>query len=461
MADVAVVAAALLTAVMIRFQGLQGFPLSEYLGTGLFFFLGYYTTSVVENLYSLRTTLNKPMLLYRTMRMVFIVTGAFILLVFLFKGARNIFINSRFVIVLNMFAFLLYSLITRIFLLPGIFQILYGGKRRRRSNLLIAGNPEKNSQVSGLLRKSKLYSTGERIVASPVSLPEAAEDISSCILENMAEKNCSGAVVLFDSRHSMNCIAETCTVLNDSGIPFVMYGPEVFSLGYFDPWFSLQDYGAITFILRGRKEKTFNLARITDVVLSILALVILFPLLLLVTLGVKLSSKGAVLFKQERVGKNEKTFQFLKFRSMKVGEGNAEAHKKYFSDYAKGQSAEGNEKTFKLKQTTRVTTIGRIIRKTSIDELPQLINVLRGEMTFVGPRPCIPYELEHYQGWQRRRFLVKPGLTGIWQVYGRSRLPFDKAQFLDFLYTLDATGSLDFRLIIKTFPVVMFGKGGL
>ena len=230
---------------------------------------------------------------------------------------------------------------------------------------------------------------------------------------------------------------------------------------YFDPWFSLHDYGAIAFIMSGGKQSFIKLDRITDVFLAVLGIVVLSPLLLVVALAVMLSSKGPVLFKQERVGKNQKTFQFLKFRSMKVGESNAEAHRKYFSDYAQGRSAEEDNDTFKLKQPARITAVGRIIRKTSIDELPQLINVLRGEMTIVGPRPCIPYELEHYHGWQRRRFLVKPGLTGIWQVYGRSRLPFDKAQFLDFLYILDASGSLDFRLIMKTIPVVLFGKGGL
>ncbi len=460
-ADAVIVTAALLTAVLIRFGDLKGFPVSEYLGTALFFFLGYYMTSVVENLYSLRTTLNRPMLLYRTMRMVLIVTGAFILLVFLSKETRNIFINSRFVIVLNMFAFLFYSLLTRLLLLPGLFSLLYSGKRINRSNLLVVGNPDRNQRVTELLRKSRVYSTGERILPSPEVLPETAAEIASAVKSRVEKETCSGAVVLFDSRHSMDCIASTCKILNDSGIPIVIYGPELFSLGYFDPWFSLHDYGAIAFIMSGGKQSFIKLDRITDVFLAVLGIVVLSPLLLVVALAVMLSSKGPVLFKQERVGKNQKTFQFLKFRSMKVGESNAEAHRKYFSDYAQGRSAEEDNDTFKLKQPARITAVGRIIRKTSIDELPQLINVLRGEMTIVGPRPCIPYELEHYHGWQRRRFLVKPGLTGIWQVYGRSRLPFDKAQFLDFLYILDASGSLDFRLIMKTIPVVLFGKGGL
>ena len=143
-----------------------------------------------------------------------------------------------------------------------------------------------------------------------------------------------------------------------------------------------------------------------------------------------------------------------------ASDANSREHKEYFAKYARGFSS-GKPETFKLDQKNRITNVGRLIRKTSIDEFPQLFNVLRGEMTIVGPRPCIPYELEFYKSWQKRRFTVKPGLTGIWQVYGRSRLPFDHAQFLDFLYTIDMSYSLDFRLLMKTVPVILLGKGGV
>ncbi len=461
--DLATVAVSLLLAVFLRFGHLWAFPLSEYMGTGAFFFLGCYTTSVVENLYSVRTTLNRPMLLYRTMRMVFIVTGAFMLVVFLFNGARYVFIDSRFVLVFNMFIFMLLTLMNRLFLLPSLFEAFYGGKRSSRSNLLIAGNPSKNRKISALLRKSKIYATGERVLQWPDPLPDSPEGITSAVMEQMEERKCRGVILLFDKRHTVNCIAETSVMFNDLQVPFVIYGEEILDLGYFDPWFSLNDYGALTFMKRGRRPGVVTMGRFYDLLIAGGSLILLSPVLLLVALAVKLTSRGPVLFRQERVGKNGKTFGFLKFRSMKVGASNAEEHRKYFSDYAKGISAETDEdgETYKLDQSSRITTVGRLIRKTSLDEFPQLFNVLKGEMAIVGPRPCIPYELEHYRGWQRRRFMVRPGLTGIWQVYGRSRLPFDKAQFLDFLYTIDASHSLDFRLIVKTVPVVLFGKGGL
>ena len=468
-ADFFTVAAALALAILIRFGRFSAFPVTEYLGTASFFMLGYYVISVMENLYSVRTTLNRPMLLYRTLRMTLIVTGSFMLMLFLFKETRLLFIDSRFVIVFNMLIWLIITLAIKMIILPGLFKSFYGGKRSSRSNLLIAGNPSRNIGISSLLRRSSIYASDQRVVQFPETLPLDPDELTNLVFEQMKIRNCSGAVILFDKRHDFNCIANSSIQLCDAGVPFVIYAPGILDLGYFDPWFSLSDYGALTFLKKGKRPIEISLRRLSDVFLSFTGLILLSPLFLATAIGIKLSSKGKVLFKQERVGKNLKNFGFLKFRSMKDGGTNVEEHKKYFKDYANGITANsngngngnGNGNSFKLKQTSRVTGVGRVIRKTSIDELPQLVNVLRGEMTMVGPRPCIPYELDHYSGWQRRRFEVKPGLSGIWQVYGRSRLPFDQAQFLDFLYTIDSSQSLDFRLIMKTIPVVLFGKGGL
>jgi len=114
---------------------------------------------------------------------------------------------------------------------------------------------------------------------------------------------------------------------------------------------------------------------------------------------------------------------------------------------------------YKLVDDPRVTPFGRFIRRTSIDELPQMINVLRGEMSLVGPRPPIPYEVENYQEWHRLRLEVKPGLTGLWQVYGRSVLPFNESVFLDLCYVFGRNLALDINLILRTFPIVLFGRG--
>ena len=460
-ADATTVVIALSLAVLLRFGKISAFQITEYIGTAAFFMLGYYIVSVMENLYSVRTTLNRPMLLYRTMRMTFIVTGAFMLMIFLFKESKVIFIDSRFVIVFNMLGWLVLTLANKLVILPVLFRKLYSGKRSTRSNLLVAGNPARNKNIASLLRRSTVYAANQRVLQYQEILPVEPNQITETVMEQMEKQGCSGVVILFDDRHDFNCIAQSCIILNDSGIPFVIYAPGILDLGYFDPWFSLSNYGALTFLIKRKGHIEISMRRFSDLLLSSIGLIVLSPVFLASALAVKLSSRGTVLFKQDRVGKNLKKFGFLKFRSMKDGNENADDHKKYFKDYAKGKTAQGTGNTFKLNQTARVTRVGRVIRKTSIDELPQLVNVFRGEMSIVGPRPCIPYELEHYNGWQRRRFDIKPGLTGIWQVYGRSRLPFDQAQFLDFLYTIDTAHSLDFRLIMKTIPVVLFGKGGL
>ena len=145
-------------------------------------------------------------------------------------------------------------------------------------------------------------------------------------------------------------------------------------------------------------------------------------------------------------------------------ENKEESHREYFRKYVNGNAAKKtkNGEVFKKVSSDTVTTVGRIIRRTSLDELPQIFNVLRGDMTIVGPRPCISYELEHYNNdWLQKRFTVKPGLTGIWQVYARSRLEFKKSQFLDFIYVISRSDGMNIRLILKTVPVMFFSKGGI
>ncbi|HLL04136.1 MAG TPA: exopolysaccharide biosynthesis polyisoprenyl-phosphate hexose-1-phosphate transferase EpsZ [Myxococcaceae bacterium] len=191
--------------------------------------------------------------------------------------------------------------------------------------------------------------------------------------------------------------------------------------------------------------------RLFDISSSAAALVALAPLLLTVAALIKLTSRGPIFFKQKRVGLHGKTFEMLKFRSMVI---NAEELK------AKLEAL--NEQTgpvFKMKNDPRITGIGRFIRKYSIDELPQLLNVLRGEMSVVGPRPPLPKEVEKYAAWQRRRLSVRPGLTCIWQVSGRNQISFEEWMYLDMQYIDNWTLLTDLSLILKTVPVVVTGRG--
>lgn len=192
--------------------------------------------------------------------------------------------------------------------------------------------------------------------------------------------------------------------------------------------------------------------RLIDIVVALTALAVLSPLFLIVALGVKLTDGGSVFFRQKRVGLNGRVFDFFKFRSMVV---DAEAKK---SELIK-QNKHSNSITFKMCRDPRVTWVGRILRKTSIDELPQLWNVLIGEMTLVGPRPAVVNEVQRYTHRERRRLAVVPGLTCIWQVSGRADLDFQQQVELDVRYIRERCLWMDFKLVLLTFPAVLSGKG--
>lgn len=191
---------------------------------------------------------------------------------------------------------------------------------------------------------------------------------------------------------------------------------------------------------------------ILDRVGASLGILLLSPLMLLVATLIKLSSKGPVFFDQERCGLNGRRFVLYKFRTMKEG-----AEK--MLDDVKATSGNGSRVVFKLKDDPRVTRVGRFLRRFSLDELPQLYNVLKGEMSLVGPRPPIPSEVKKYERWQRRRLSMKPGLTCIWQVSGRNEVDFEKWMTLDLQYIDDWSLTLDAKILLKTVPAVLSGKG--
>ena len=204
--------------------------------------------------------------------------------------------------------------------------------------------------------------------------------------------------------------------------------------------------------------------RSMDILGSIAALMLCSPLLVLIALAIKLSSKGPILFKQERVGRYGLPFTFLKFRSMECVN-DPRIHREYVRKFIAGKAdpagvGDNQNVVYKIQDDPRVTRVGKFLRKTSLDELPQFINVLKGEMSLVGPRPPIPYELEAYQIWHRRRVLeAKPGITGLWQVNGRSRLKFDDMVRLDLQYAKTWSLWLDIKILLQTPRAVLFGAG--
>ena len=219
----------------------------------------------------------------------------------------------------------------------------------------------------------------------------------------------------------------------------------------------LHERNGLNWVSRGIK-------RMMDVSGSLALLLLLSPVFFIIAAAIKMTSRGPVLFRQQRVGEHGTPFTFLKFRSMYINN-DASQHKEYVRQLIAGQAAKHSangegEGVFKLTNDPRITAVGNFLRRTSLDELPQFVNVLRGEMSLVGPRPPVPYEVENYATWHRRRLLeAKPGITGLWQIHGRSRVGFDDMVRLDLRYASQSSPWVDLKILLQTPKAVIAGNG--
>ncbi|HEY5506567.1 MAG TPA: sugar transferase, partial [Coriobacteriia bacterium] len=211
------------------------------------------------------------------------------------------------------------------------------------------------------------------------------------------------------------------------------------------------------------RPPAYALKRTMDVVGSASILLLLSPVIAVVAAIIKMTSPGPVFYSQTRVGRSGTTFQFLKFRSM-YSDSDASAHEEYVRAMINGSAkptatdADGNG-VFHIVDDPRVTPIGKFIRKYSLDEIPQLVNVLRGDMSLVGPRPPLPYEAREYDAWQAQRLEVQSGITGVWQVIGRNRVSFDEMTFQDLMYGMNRGLWVDLQLCLRTIPAALLGSG--
>ena len=224
--------------------------------------------------------------------------------------------------------------------------------------------------------------------------------------------------------------------------------------------------------IKGRKARRvyFWCKRAVDVILASLLLVVLFPLMLAIAVLIKLESPGPVMFVQQRVGIRRRTkggrlvwlvhtFSFYKFRSM-IRDADQSPHEAYFRDFREGRAnGNGNGALFKLTNDSRMTRLGRILRKTSLDELPQLVNVIKGDMSLVGPRPALVYEALTYDDAHFERFCAVPGITGLWQTKARSQVSFEEMVRMDIEYARHCTLWLDIKLLFLTIPAVLSCRG--
>jgi lipopolysaccharide/colanic/teichoic acid biosynthesis glycosyltransferase len=206
-----------------------------------------------------------------------------------------------------------------------------------------------------------------------------------------------------------------------------------------------------------------RMKRTMDLVISVALLTLTAPIWLAIAVAIKASSPGPVLFRQERIGLNGQPFTMLKFRSMRDGV-SAEAHRSFVQGMIRPPSADAHavadgKAVYKLSSDARTTPVGRFLRRTSLDELPQLINVVRGEMSLVGPRPPLRYEVDNYEPWQHARLSVRPGMTGVWQVSDRYHLPYYEMCRLDVEYVRSWSLARDLQILLRT-PAAMISRDG-
>jgi len=302
-------------------------------------------------------------------------------------------------------------------------------------------------RVAGLLgaviRETDILGWFETGVSAGVIFNELGGANLSAALESIEGKVLAAVPAVWKSAMQISFYAFPECLLNNSAPDPEIY-PDLFELS-------------------GKKKTSLAIKRAIDVMGSALALIFLSPVLAVLALIIKLTSPGPVFFRQERLGHFQAPFVFLKFRSMYAATGE-EIHKEFVRNFIAGRAeprSDGDRKAvYKLTNDPRVTWIGKVMRRTSLDELPQFWNVFKGEMSLVGPRPPIRYEIEAYDVWHRRRLIeAKPGITGLWQVHGRSKTTFDEMVRLDLQYSKTRSPLLDLKILLQTPRAVFSGDG--
>ncbi len=315
----------------------------------------------------------------------------------------------------------------------------------------IKENPHFGVEVVGLL-DAPVEMAGEHPSAA-LPLPGGIEDLGTTknLRRILSEGSVDEVLVLLPLKSFYSLVEEILKTCQEAGI-VTKLAPDLFDVNIARRTISwVGDVPFLTYFTGPKETLELTIKRLIDMVVSAGALLVLSPLMGAIALAVKLTSPGPVFFRQTRAGLNGRLFTMLKFRSMYI---DAEERKKELLAHN-----EMDGPVFKMENDPRITPVGRFLRKFSLDELPQLINVLKGDMSLVGPRPPVPEEVEKYDWWQRRRLSFRPGLTCIWQVSGRNKIGFKEWMEMDLAYIDNWSLALDFILLLRTIPVVLSGKG--
>jgi exopolysaccharide biosynthesis polyprenyl glycosylphosphotransferase len=334
------------------------------------------------------------------------------------------------------------------------FRNLFDGER----NILIIGTGEKSAQLAQVLEgagKWGYHLVGVVRESRDAGVHSALERYPLLELEQLGDvlrNHVVDEAIFVVSKEALSLLEEVFLACEEEGIKtrvMLSFFPHVTSKVYLE---ALQDLPLLTFTTTPQNEYLLFIKNMIDFLLAGALLILLSPFLALIALLVRMTSAGPVIFKQLRCGLGGRKFVLYKFRSMILGAEDAREQLEHLNEMS--------GPVFKISKDPRCTSIGRFLRKFSIDEFPQLINILRGDMSFVGPRPPIPQEVERYARWQRRRLRMKPGLTCLWQVSGRNQINFEEWMKMDLEYIDNWSLFLDLKIALKTIPIVLLGKGG-
>jgi len=338
-------------------------------------------------------------------------------------------------------------------------------RRRFRRQVAIVGSDEEAKRitrhivdynapfwVSGFVGSQSV--TGLGISASKDRLGELKE------LPQIFEQEGIDEIIVTDENMDKRTLISLLDYCTSEGLS-VWFPPKLMPI--IDLKLYIDNFCGLPMIRLGSQKSTFLFNKIKhglDALVVLPALLVLLPLFLVVAAAIKLNSPGPVFFRTKMMGRNGKSFTMYKFRTM-LADTSHEPHKDYVKRLINGQIRENSGKggVFKITEDQRVTSVGKLLRKFSMDELPQLINVLKGEMSLVGPRPCLPYEYEIYKDWHKKRLSVRPGITGVWQVAGRSAVAFEDMVLLDLYYIYNRSLSLDANILYETVFVVLERRG--
>lgn len=341
--------------------------------------------------------------------------------------------------------------------IPHFLMKVFG--RRTAIKILLIGDGSLASHVSRLLNAGYGYEITQYADLAPEGTIATLET-DRLRLEELLNEVCPDEVILAGQGRPLDAISDLLNICNKHHVAW-HFVPTLDQLVFSNARTHL--LGGLPLIgLQSCTISGLDLAvkRLIDVAVAAVLIAFISPLLLAIYAIVKLTSSGPAIFVQKRVGHKGRVFDFYKFRTMYVSQDD-KVHREYAAKWISNQAFVGGqkEKTFKITNDRRITPIGRLLRRYSLDELPQLLNVLKGDMSLVGPRPALLYEIDLYKEWHKERLEGLPGLTGLWQVAGRNQLSFDEMVKLDLEYLRNWSPSQDLKLILKTVPTVLLGTG--